>query len=283
MKLNHKIAFIGGKLDHSLLPKVYDKLSVYLLNPIDIVSIPTEILSREMLVDLSSNGFDACCITLPHKLIAYDLCDEVTPRAKNARSVNIIKFDKNHLIGDNTDGVGFIKSSKYMYNTVFHGKKILLLGAGGASFGIFSCLMDEKPAYIKIYNRNLDKAKMLISCFSSFKNASILDKENITNSFDIIINCTSASIYKQSISLPSHLIDNNTICFEIAYLSNNVTLFQDWSMINGSKKYINGLSMLVMQAMYAIEYLFSYEINFLYIKNVTEEIINENIVIKKYF
>ena len=41
--------------------------------------------------------------------------------------------------------------------------------------------------------------------------------------------------------------------------------------------------MLVMQAMYALEYLFSYEINFLYIKNVTEEIINENIVIKKYF
>jgi len=100
-------------------------------------------------------------VTVPFKLEAYALASKLTPRAAAAGAVNTLKFDADHLIGDNTDGMGLVADIVNNAGINLSGKRILLLGAGGAARGAVLPLLEQLPASLTIANRTLSKAQDL--------------------------------------------------------------------------------------------------------------------------
>jgi shikimate dehydrogenase len=107
-------------------------------------------------------------VTLPFKLDAFNLCDEVTPGASAAGAVNTLWFKNKKIVGDNTDGIGLVTDIARNAYLCLQNKRILLLGAGGAARGVMLPLLECQPAEIIIANRSSEKAWKLINQFKQF-------------------------------------------------------------------------------------------------------------------
>src|SRR5262245_34042887 len=95
-------------------------------------------------------------VTVPHKEAAFALVDEISEPAHAAGAVNTISFDAGKLIGDNTDGVGFVRDVTVNQRQALAAQSVLVLGAGGASRGILGPLLAIKPREVVLANRTKD-------------------------------------------------------------------------------------------------------------------------------
>ncbi|WP_331828341.1 shikimate dehydrogenase [Candidatus Blochmannia sp. SNP] len=211
-------------------------------------------------------------ITAPFKERAYFICHQLTERAVLARSVNTIKKLKNEiLLGDNTDGIGFISDLKRLNwindnnhlttATTPHEKSmkinILLIGAGGASKGILLALLSEvTECYIHIVNRTFHTAQKLVSyCHKiGYKNVSCMPLfelvGNHDNKYSLIINATTSSMVNTIPNIPPSIITPLTKCYDLFYQKKD-TPFITWCKNHGSNYCSDGLGMLVEQAAHA--------------------------------
>ncbi|URJ31972.1 shikimate dehydrogenase [Blochmannia endosymbiont of Camponotus modoc] len=206
-------------------------------------------------------------ITSPFKENAYFLCNQLTERAEKARSVNTIKKLKNGtLLGDNTDGIGFISDLKRI-NWLDNNNQItshehedeepitniLLIGAGGAAKGILPILLTTiTTCHINIVNRTFSRAQELTSYYQEigYKNISCLPLHKLrydTNKYSLIINATTSNIHNTIPKIPYFLITPDTKCYDLFYTKQD-TLFITWCKKNGSNYCSDGLGMLVGQA-----------------------------------
>ena len=126
-------------------------------------------------------------------------------------------------------------------------KKILLLGAGGACRGVLGPLLEQKPAEIVIANRTVSKAEQLASEFASMGKIRTSSFLQLNESFDLIINGTSASLSGTMPDLPEAVIGTATVTYDMMYGSRE-TAFNCWAKEHGAIKTIDGLGMLVCQA-----------------------------------
>ncbi|URJ24646.1 shikimate dehydrogenase [Candidatus Blochmanniella camponoti] len=202
-------------------------------------------------------------ITSPFKENAYFLCNQLTERAEKARSVNTIKKLKNGtLLGDNTDGIGFISDLKRL-NWLDNNNQItshtpmitniLLIGAGGAAKGIIPILLTTiTTCHINIVNRTFSRAQELTSYYQEigYKNISCLPLYKLrydTHKYSLIINATTSNIHSTIPKIPYFLITPDTKCYDLFYTKQD-TLFITWCKKNGSNYCADGLGMLVGQA-----------------------------------
>lgn len=188
-------------------------------------------------------------ITVPFKEEAYFLVDQLSERAKRAKTINTIRFNADgSRYGDNTDGIGLIRDLTIHQQQDLCNKTILILGAGGAVSGILAPLIAEKPASILIANRTEAKAKVLAQAFSDLMPIEYCSLENLKeDSFDFIINAISAGLKGEMPSLPNGLIYSNTFCYDLIY-STILTPFLVWAKNQGAPFYCDGLGMLIEQA-----------------------------------
>lgn len=195
-----------------------------------------------------SAGGRGCNITAPFKEDAYQYATQLSERAKLAGAVNTLKkLDDGGILGDNTDGEGLVQD--LLLNQVeLAGKRILLVGAGGAARGVILPLLAQNPAELVITNRTLSKAQQLAELFASFGSVSsaAIDTLNQPN-FDVIINSTSAGLSGQLPGLPESLIKHDMVCYDMVY-SAQITAFNLWARDLGARKVVDGLGMLVGQA-----------------------------------
>jgi shikimate dehydrogenase len=106
-------------------------------------------------------------VTLPHKLAAAGLANELTPRAERAGAVNTLMMQgENELIGDNTDGEGLVRDLQDNCGVTVTGTRILILGAGGAARGVLAPLLELQPSEIVIANRTAARASTLAREFA---------------------------------------------------------------------------------------------------------------------
>ena len=194
-----------------------------------------------------SEGGKGANITVPFKEQAFQLVDQLSPRAKLAGAVNTLKLtDDGVLLGDNTDGAGLIQDLKYHLEEL-SGKKILLLGAGGACRGVLGPLLVQQPAEIVIANRTESKAEELALHFSFMGKIKACQFANLNETFDLIINGTSASLSGSVPDIPVSVIGDNTVTYDMMYGSQE-TAFNLWAKQHGAIKTIDGHGMLVCQA-----------------------------------
>lgn len=195
--------------------------------------------------DFMAAGGKGANVTVPFKEQAFALCDELSDDARIAGAVNtLIKLPDGRLRGDNTDGMGLV-ADLIRHGVELSGKRVLLVGAGGAARGALLPLI-RAGAKLTITNRTLNKANALAALCPE-ANIEVVEGNKIRSAFDVIINSTSASLSGDLPALAASAVDSKTQCYDMMY-SAKPTVFNEWAQSLGAKMCIDGLGMLVSQA-----------------------------------
>ena len=184
-------------------------------------------------------------VTVPYKVEVMKYLDEIDVDAKNIGSVNTIVNKNNKLYGYNTDWLGFIEDLKCK-NVNLKNKKVLVVGAGGASKAILYALNKLKVKQIYLTSRTFSKSKLVSK---KYKNISVIDiKEtpcDMLKDIDCLINCSTCGMKKDD-ELPFEIksFKQNIIFYDIIY--NKLTPFKQFALKN-KIKYFAGEGMLIYQ------------------------------------
>jgi shikimate dehydrogenase len=188
-------------------------------------------------------------VTVPFKLQAHALADQLTQRARLAGAVNTLKFEHGTILGDNTDGAGLVADIVVNAGVSVTGKRVLLLGAGGAARGVLLPLLEQRPAELVLANRTLSKAQELVAQFVQLANESPLVASayaDLDGPFDVIINATSASLEAEVPPIPATVFAATTLAYDMMYGS-APTVFMQFAAQHGAGVR-DGLGMLIEQA-----------------------------------
>jgi shikimate dehydrogenase len=188
-------------------------------------------------------------ITVPFKQEAWEIADELSDRARRAGAVNtLLMRDKGALYGDNTDGVGLVRDLTRNLGIVLQGKQLLILGAGGATRGVLTPLLERQPSAVHIANRTVQRAFELADAFADLGilHASGLDDIPVRH-YDLIINATAAGLQNKVPDLPAGIISADSCCYDMMYAT-EPTAFVRYAVEHGSPCAYDGLGMLVEQA-----------------------------------
>lgn len=208
---------------------------------------------RSEVLDFFGRGGRGINVTLPHKLVAADLVNELTVRAQLAGAVNTIARQGETLLGDNTDGAGLL--ADLTGNLGFHRRdpRILLLGAGGAARGSLGPLLGLGPVLLVIANRTAERAQRLAAEFAELGPVTgCAFSELGSERFDLVVNATSASLKGEVPAVPDGVIDTLTTCYDMAYGVGETT-FTEWARRQGATRVAQGWGMLVEQAAESFE------------------------------
>lgn len=210
---------------------------------------PVDVFRHDVLDFFFEKGGNGANVTLPHKLVAAELVNELTPRAQLADAVNTILRRDGVLIGDNTDGIGLVTDLTRNLRWQLASPRILMLGAGGAARGALGPLLELQPSTLVIANRTAERAIELASEFADLGPVSgaAFDGVVLLEPFDLVINATSASIHGEVPPIPAHAVDRNTTCYDMAY-GVGETAFTQWARGQGASCVAQGWGMLVEQA-----------------------------------
>lgn len=246
-----KYAVIGNPIEHSKSPlihqafaKQFNKVIAYekVLAPLDEFNVTLQRLRAE--------GYLGANVTVPFKFEAFNACQVLSARAQAAGAVNTLSFNERHTAGDNTDGCGLVNDILQHQHTLLAGKKVLLLGAGGAAQGVMLSLLQQKPSHLTVANRSVDKAQAMVDKFSSHAVSSetILQVKTFVDlsvAYDIVINATSAGLTDSALDLPVDIFQANTLAYDMMY--GRETPFMQQARTAGAQV-ADGLGMLVEQA-----------------------------------
>ena len=188
-------------------------------------------------------------VTVPFKEDAYRLASSLTPRAQRAGAVNTLsKLADGTLQGDNTDGAGLVRDLTVNAGVELTGKRILLLGAGGAVRGVLEPLLAHNPASLVIANRTVEKAEQLAREFADLGPVAASGFSWLKEPVDLIINATSASLAGELPPIAASLVEPGlTVCYDMMY-GKEPTPFCRWATDHGAAKVLDGLGMLAEQA-----------------------------------
>ncbi|MDE2440226.1 MAG: shikimate dehydrogenase [Betaproteobacteria bacterium] len=187
-------------------------------------------------------------VTVPFKEDAFRLANRLSERAARAGAVNTLVFSDGEIFGDNTDGAGLVRDITHNLGYSLAGKRILLLGAGGASRGVIAPLLAELPTVLAIANRTAAKAEVLAAAFADMAPLEGGDFSRYAGcSFDVVINATSASLSGESLPLPSDLFVAGSLAYDMMY-GKGETPFLHLARQQGAGRCADGLGMLVEQA-----------------------------------
>lgn len=243
-------AVIGNPVKHSQSPVIHAAFARQTGQDIDYIRLlaPLDDFNSTVKNFFGQDG-KGLNVTVPFKEQAWALADQRSPRAELAGAVNTLNMQDNGLLaGDNTDGVGLVRDIINNHGGQIHGKRLLVVGAGGAARGILGPLLDEQPAQLIIANRTEAKAVELANHFSDSQLVEARRLDALSGKqFDLIINGTSASLHNEVPALPDNIVATNGWCYDMMYTA-DATLFVRWGLEQGATKSVDGLGMLVEQA-----------------------------------
>ena len=207
---------------------------------------------RQLVLD----GYGGANVTLPFKLAAAALADRLTERGAAAGAVNTLVFGPDGIIGDNTDGAGLVNDILRNAGVAIAGKRVLMLGAGGAVRGALLPLLDQQPRQLVIANRTRATADALVAHFGAAQSVNGAVRLSacefgdidaaIEGAFDIVINGTSASLSGVLPPVPAGAFAAGTLAYDMMYAA-RPTPFMDLAAARGAQVR-DGLGMLVEQA-----------------------------------
>lgn len=189
-------------------------------------------------------------VTLPFKADAYRFADRLSERARRAGAVNTLARDADGgVLGDNTDGVGLVRDHTANLGWTIAGRRVLMLGAGGATRGALGPLLDQRPALLYIANRTADKAVALAREFAELGRVTGSGYPELAAEppFELVINATSASLSGAVPPVPPSALGTGCAAYDMMYGA-APTPFLRWAAEQGVAALADGLGMLVEQA-----------------------------------
>jgi shikimate dehydrogenase len=213
----------------------------------------------EAIAGLRAFGFRGLNVTIPHKIEVMAHLDEIHEGARAIGAVNTIVNEDGRLIGYNTDGIGYVRSLKEEAEPELAGKKILVLGAGGASRGILWALNRENPSAVWLANRTWDKARELADSFAQSQASRISpirweELRDVGAEADIVINTTSVGMSPNVADTPidPSWLKPDAVASDLIY-NPLTTAFLQQAQERGCRIH-GGLGMFIYQGAYAFEY-----------------------------
>jgi shikimate dehydrogenase len=259
--MTDKYAVIGNPIAHSKSPLIHEAFAKQTNQDISYERIlaPVDGGFEGCVSDLKAQGYKGVNVTVPFKFqallfVAKSERGVVEPLADKARAVNTITLNNNGFItGDNTDGVGLINDVKKNLKFDISDKRILLLGSGGAAFGVLQPLADSKPSLIVISNRTFSKAeeaaKILFELIDTSQSNTLCMAKQFDQldgmEFDFVINSTSTGLTDTALPIPNTIFAKGCLAYDMMY--GRETPFMKQARESGAQV-ADGLGMLVEQA-----------------------------------
>lgn len=209
----------------------------------------------EQLDALRAAGMRGMNVTAPFKLEAFAYATHLSESARLAGAVNALKFHSDEVHAENFDGVGLVNDIERNHATPMRGKRVLLLGAGGAVRGALLPCARTEPAVLVVANRTLAKAEELVAMLRTQSNVNVqaCRYEDLTTAFDVIVNGTSASLVGQVPAMPDVVFSPGCLAYEMAY-GKGATPYLRQAKAAGAGRMVDGVGMLVEQAALAFEW-----------------------------
>jgi shikimate dehydrogenase len=196
---------------------------------------------------LIAAGYKGANVTVPFKLDAAVLAATLSERARAAGAVNTLSFTEAGIAGDNTDGAGLVNDIVRNAGFAIVGKRVLLVGAGGAARGVILPLLGHRPQELVIANRTAATAEALAASFGGHGvPVTACEFTALAGRFDIVINATSASLAGALPPLPPAIFGRGTLALDMMYAA-DPTPFMQFASTHGAIAR-DGLGMLVEQA-----------------------------------
>ena len=245
-----RYAVMGNPIHHSKSPLIHSLFAAQTGEAVNYRAILVQPGEFAMAVnafrDAGGRGLN---ITVPFKPEAHAHVDRLNERARRAGAVNTIIFHADgSSVGDNTDGVGLIRDLIHNHGARLEGKRLLLLGAGGAARGVLPALLGQRPASLVVANRTPEKAQGLArDCadLGTVRGAGLAELAG--QRFDLIVNATAAGLDDRMVTLPDELLAEGGWGYDLMY-GDRPTAFVRWCRQQGAARSLDGLGMLVEQA-----------------------------------
>lgn len=247
-----RYAVIGHPIGHSKSPMIHAAFAQdtqqhlqyeRVLAPLDGFAYTVQAMLQQ--------GYKGANVTVPFKFEAFKLANRLTERAYDAGAVNTLIFSADGIVGDNTDGAGLVRDIEQNLRITIAGKRVLLIGAGGAAEGVLHPILAQSPALLVITNRTLDKALSMVKKVEEqgdyrYVSVNAYAFEDLSGQqFDIIINATSTGLTDSTLPLPSTVFAPGALAYDMMY--GRETPFMAFARQSGAQV-ADGLGMLVEQA-----------------------------------
>lgn len=247
--MTDRYAVFGHPISHSKSPFIHRAFAEQTGQDMEYEAIlaPRDGFSTSLDAFIAS-GARGANVTVPFKEEAFSRAVRLTPRALLAGAVNTLKFSDGDILGDNTDGAGLTQDILANLGYPLKGKRVLLLGAGGAARGVIGPLLGAETDLLVVANRTLGRAQSLASQFSEYGAVTGTDYASLAgHSFDVVINATSAGLSGDALPLPDGLFAPGSLAYEMVY-GHSDSHFALLARRQGAGRLADGLGMLVEQA-----------------------------------
>jgi shikimate dehydrogenase len=246
--MTDRYAVIGNPIGHSKSPLIHAAFAEQTGQDIDYGRILGEDFEQDVRRFMAEGG-RGLNVTVPFKEQAWALADERSAAAELAGAVNtLIRLADGRLRGDNTDGTGLVRDLTVNHGLELSGKRILLLGAGGASRGVLRPLLEQRPAHLRIANRTAAKAQDLAALVADLGPVAGCGLNGLGDeAFDLIINGTAAGLGGQVPDISDTCLAAGGVTYDMMYAT-EATAFVRWGQAHGATLALDGLGMLVEQA-----------------------------------
>jgi len=255
--MTDRYAVFGHPIAHSRSPRIHALFAAQTGQSLSYEAILAPLDGfADALQSFHAEGGIGANVTVPFKEEAFRLAVRRTPRAEAAGAVNTLQWCDDGWLGDNTDGAGLVRDLSANLGYDAGGRRILLLGAGGAARGVLLPLLELRPAELFIANRTAEKAARLAVEFARLAGGRGLScmpegggfDELAGRCFDLVIDATSSGLSDAELPLPAGLFADGALAYEMVY--GRTTSFMRQAKNSGAARLrvSDGLGMLVEQA-----------------------------------
>ncbi|MET3445149.1 shikimate dehydrogenase [Ralstonia sp. 1138] len=246
-------AVIGNPISHTKSPLIHGLFAQEARQDMQYTAIEGPVEPDTAFADVvrtfAAGGGKGMNVTAPFKLKAFAMADERSERAALAGAVNAMKFEGGRILADNFDGIGLVRDIEINLGLPMSGKRVLMLGAGGAARGALLPFLEAKPAELVIANRDVAKAQALAAQVAGravVVACGYADLEGMGR-FDLVVNATSASLTGDLPPVPPSIFRPDGMAYELAY-GKRLTPFLRLARNAGVRNLADGVGMLVEQA-----------------------------------
>ncbi len=252
MSMTDRYVVLGNPVAHSQSPFIHAEFARQTGEPLEYGRLLCALDGFEAAVrEFAAGGGRGCNVTVPFKFEAPRLARTVTPRAVLAAAANVLRFDAAGWTADNTDGIGLVRDIEGHAGQPLAGRRVLLVGAGGAAAGVLGPLLETGPAVVVVVNRTRSRADDLVA-----RHAALADARRVHLAaapieapgvrFDVVVNATASSLQAAPVPVGATVLAPGALAVDLMYGA-AARPFLEWAAAAGARGR-DGLGMLVEQA-----------------------------------
>ncbi|MGC4365188.1 shikimate dehydrogenase [Hydrogenophaga sp. R2] len=247
--MTDRYAVIGHPIAHSKSPQIHAAFAQATAQDLSYTAIEAPLDGFAATVSaFRAAGGRGVNVTLPFKLEACSSATDPSEAARLAGAANALRFEGDRVWAENFDGVGLVNDIQVNLGHALRGRRVLVLGAGGATRGALLPLSAQGPAVLAVANRSADKAHALRDDFAAHAALQTGGYADLAGeSFDVVINATSAGLSGEALPLPPGLFAPGALAYDMVY-GKGLTPFLRQAQRAGVTALADGVGMLVEQA-----------------------------------